>query len=113
MSNTTADLVTTAQSGYELPANPQLNMGTVFSDADLERNSFLRERHILTARRLSERPLKLQELTVYCGSSRERVRQVELRAFEKVQQVVVARARAASAPPDGSAAHYLNGSCRA
>jgi RNA polymerase sigma-32 factor len=45
-----------------------------------------RERAILTARRLREPPLKLSELAVQYGVSRERIRQIENRAFEKLQQ---------------------------
>jgi RNA polymerase sigma-32 factor len=44
-----------------------------------------RERHILTARRLRERPLKLDELAAHYGVSRERIRQIEERAFAKIQ----------------------------
>lgn len=43
-----------------------------------------RERTILTARRLSETPLTLEDLSVRFGVSRERIRQIEERAFEKV-----------------------------
>ncbi len=45
-----------------------------------------RERHILTERRLSEKPQTLEQLSVEYGISRERVRQIEARAFEKLQQ---------------------------
>jgi RNA polymerase sigma-32 factor len=45
-----------------------------------------RERHILTERRLKEAPLTLDELSQHYGISRERVRQVEVRAFEKLQK---------------------------
>jgi RNA polymerase sigma-32 factor len=47
-----------------------------------------RERHILTERRLRERPLKLDELAAHYGVSRERIRQIEERAFRKLQQAV-------------------------
>ena len=47
-----------------------------------------RERRIFTARRLEEDPLTLEELSQEFGVSRERVRQIEVRAFEKVQQAV-------------------------
>jgi len=54
-----------------------------------------RERHILTQRRLMENPVTLEDLSQQYGISRERVRQIEVRAFEKLQkamrgQVVVA-----------------------
>ena len=45
-----------------------------------------RERDILEARRLREDPVTLEELSVKYGISRERVRQIEVRAFEKLQQ---------------------------
>jgi len=45
-----------------------------------------RERHILTERRLRDNPTTLEELSQQYGISRERVRQIEVRAFEKLQQ---------------------------
>ncbi|MEQ8696323.1 MAG: RNA polymerase sigma factor RpoH [Bauldia litoralis] len=45
-----------------------------------------RERHILTERRLRDEPLTLEELSQEYGISRERVRQIEVRAFEKLQK---------------------------
>lgn len=47
-----------------------------------------RERRIFEARRLAEDPITLEELSVEFGISRERVRQIEVRAFEKVQEAV-------------------------
>ena len=47
-----------------------------------------RERRIITQRRLVDDPLTLDELTKSFGISRERVRQVEVRAFEKLRKVV-------------------------
>jgi RNA polymerase sigma-32 factor len=47
-----------------------------------------RERHILVERRLTEEPKTLEELSVEYGISRERVRQIEVRAFEKLQRAV-------------------------
>ena len=47
-----------------------------------------RERHILNERRLSEEPSTLEELSVVYGISRERVRQIEVRAFEKLQKAM-------------------------
>jgi RNA polymerase sigma-32 factor len=49
-----------------------------------------RERHILVERRLSEEPKTLEELSQQYGISRERVRQIEARAFEKLQKAMVA-----------------------
>ena len=47
-----------------------------------------RERRIFEARRLAEDPVTLEELSAEFGVSRERVRQIEVRAFEKVQAAV-------------------------
>jgi RNA polymerase sigma-32 factor len=47
-----------------------------------------RERRIFTARRLDEDTLTLEVLSQEFGVSRERVRQIEVRAFEKVQEAV-------------------------
>ena len=47
-----------------------------------------RERRIFEARRLSEDPMTLEELSSEFDISRERVRQIEVRAFEKVQAAV-------------------------
>ena len=52
-----------------------------------------RERRIFEARRLSEDPLTLEELSSEFDISRERVRQIEVRAFEKVQDAVKDAAR--------------------
>ena len=51
-----------------------------------------RERRIFVARRLSEDPMTLEDLSGEFGISRERVRQIEVRAFEKVQAAVKAAA---------------------
>jgi RNA polymerase sigma-32 factor len=47
-----------------------------------------RERRIFEARRLSDEPMTLEDLSAEFGVSRERVRQIEVRAFEKVQEAV-------------------------
>ena len=47
-----------------------------------------RERHILTQRRLQENPVTLEDLSQQYGISRERVRQIEVRAFEKLQKSI-------------------------
>jgi RNA polymerase sigma-32 factor len=52
-----------------------------------------RERRIFEARRLAEDPMTLEELSGEFDISRERVRQIEVRAFEKVQDAVKASAR--------------------
>jgi len=54
--------------------------------ADAMKTLNKRERHILTERRLQEEPLTLEELSQEYGISRERVRQIEVRAFEKLQK---------------------------
>ncbi|TMJ78670.1 MAG: RNA polymerase sigma factor RpoH [Alphaproteobacteria bacterium] len=51
-----------------------------------------RERHILTERRLKENPTTLEDLSQQYGISRERVRQIEVRAFEKLQKAMKAAA---------------------
>jgi RNA polymerase sigma-32 factor len=48
-----------------------------------------RERRIIEARRLEDDPVTLEELSTEFGVSRERVRQIEVRAFEKLQVAVV------------------------
>jgi RNA polymerase sigma-32 factor len=58
-----------------------------------------REREIFEARRLAEEPATLEELSVKFGVSRERVRQIEVRAFEKVQKAVQQAAISAAAGP--------------
>ena len=47
-----------------------------------------RERRIFEARRLADDPITLEDLAAEFGVSRERVRQIEVRAFEKVQKAV-------------------------
>ena len=47
-----------------------------------------RERHILNERRLKDEPTTLEELSQHYGISRERVRQIEVRAFEKLQKAM-------------------------
>ncbi len=49
-----------------------------------------RERHILTERRLKDEPSTLEELSHEYGVSRERIRQIEARAFEKLQKAMAA-----------------------
>jgi RNA polymerase sigma-32 factor len=45
-----------------------------------------RERHILTERKLKESPVTLEQLSEVYNVSRERIRQIEARAFEKLQK---------------------------
>jgi RNA polymerase sigma-32 factor len=58
-----------------------------------------RERRIFEARRLADDPVTLEELASEFGVSRERVRQIEVRAFEKVQKAVKSRMAAMEQPP--------------
>ena len=48
-----------------------------------------REKHILVERRLSEEPKTLEDLSQVYGVSRERIRQIEVRAFEKLQAALI------------------------
>ncbi|ARQ02535.1 RNA polymerase sigma factor RpoH [Pseudorhodoplanes sinuspersici] len=57
-----------------------------------------RERRIFEARRLADDPVTLEELAEEFGVSRERVRQIEVRAFEKVQKAVKNKVAALETP---------------
>ena len=63
-----------------------------------------RERRIFEARRLADEPITLEELADEFGVSRERVRQIEVRAFEKVQKAVKSHITAMESPPAAAAA---------
>ncbi len=63
-----------------------------------------RERRIFEARRLVDDPITLEELSTEFGVSRERVRQIEVRAFEKVQAAVKADIAKAQIPAKRAAA---------
>ena len=47
-----------------------------------------REKDILMRRRLEEKPVTLEDLSEVYGVSRERIRQIEVRAFEKIQKAM-------------------------
>jgi RNA polymerase sigma-32 factor len=69
-----------------------------------------RERRIFEARRLADDPVTLEELAEEFGVSRERVRQIEVRAFEKVQKAVKNKVSAMETPspqqqPEALTAH--------
>jgi RNA polymerase sigma-32 factor len=73
------------------------NRRTALNDALTVLNE--RERRIFEARRLADDPMTLEDLAAEFGVSRERVRQIEVRAFEKVQKAVKNRVAAMEAPP--------------
>ena len=64
-----------------------------------------RERRIFEARRLADDPITLEDLAAEFGVSRERVRQIEVRAFEKVQRAVKNHIAAMEARPSTPALH--------
>jgi RNA polymerase sigma-32 factor len=64
-----------------------------------------RERRIFEARRLADDPVTLEDLAAEFGVSRERVRQIEVRAFEKVQRAVKSRLAAMESRPNAAALH--------
>src|ERR671937_1612053 len=64
-----------------------------------------RERRIFEARRLADDTITLEDLAAEFGVSRERVRQIEVRAFEKVQRAVKNRMAAMEARPSAPALH--------
>jgi len=65
-----------------------------------------RERRIFEARRLADDPITLEDLAAEFGVSRERVRQIEVRAFEKVQKAVKNRIATMETPQaEAAAAH--------
>jgi RNA polymerase sigma-32 factor len=68
-----------------------------------------RERRIFEGRRLTDEPITLEDLAEEFGVSRERVRQIEVRAFEKVQNSVRRRVAAMERPeaPEVPAAHWV------
>jgi RNA polymerase sigma-32 factor len=63
-----------------------------------------RERRVFEARRMQEDPATLEDLSQEFGVSRERIRQIEVRAFEKVQKAVKNAAQKALAPKPAIAA---------
>ena len=66
-----------------------------------------RERRIFEARRLADEPITLEELADEFGVSRERVRQIEVRAFEKVKKGVRQRVGAMAGHPVSSIRIYM------
>ena len=58
-----------------------------------------REKEIITARRLSEDPITLEDLSKKYKISRERIRQIETRAFEKLQRSMINASRSKNLLP--------------
>jgi RNA polymerase sigma-32 factor len=67
-----------------------------------------RERRIFQARRLADEPITLEDLAAEFNVSRERVRQIEVRAFEKVQKAVKNRVAAMETPSGTEAAAAMH-----
>ena len=67
-----------------------------------------RERRIFEARRLADDPITLEDLAAEFGVSRERVRQIEVSAFQKVQRAVKNRVAAMETRPAGPALSGLS-----
>ncbi len=67
-----------------------------------------RERRIFQARRLADEPITLEDLAAEFNVSRERVRQIEVRAFEKVQKAVRHRVAAMETPHAAEAAAAMH-----
>ena len=95
----------------ELLADERPGHDTILADADefAERRAMLaqalaglnpRERHILEERRLKEDPQTLEELSRQYDVSRERIRQIEARAFEKLQRAMMRAAANQVRPAD-------------
>ena len=74
---------------------------TLLQEAMSELNE--RERHIIQERRLKDEPATLEDLSKEYGVSRERVRQIEVRAFEKLQKAMKNRARERGLTAEASA----------
>ncbi len=72
-----------------------------------------RERRIFEARRMAEEPITLEELSTEFNVSRERVRQIEVRAFEKVQKAVQDAAKSHALGGQGSKAAAITKSAQA
>jgi RNA polymerase sigma-32 factor len=75
----------------ELAENEEFGQRMGLLNAAME-NLTERERHIIMERRLKDEPATLEDLSKEYGVSRERVRQIEVRAFEKLQKAMKAKA---------------------
>ena len=78
---------TTPNQEIELAASEELELRRQMLESAMETLND-RERYILTQRRLTEEPMTLETLSQIYAISRERVRQIEVRAFEKVQEIM-------------------------
>ena len=78
---------TTPNQETELAASEELELRRQMLESAMETLND-RERYILTQRRLTEEPMTLETLSQIYDISRERVRQIEVRAFEKVQEIM-------------------------
>ena len=78
---------TTPNQETELAASEELELRRRMLESAMETLND-RERYILTQRRLNEEPMTLETLSQIYDISRERVRQIEVRAFEKVQEIM-------------------------
>jgi len=78
LEDTDADQAGDYEARDELDARRELLMSAMDALND-------REKDILVQRRLSDQPVTLEELSESYGVSRERIRQIEVRAFEKLQ----------------------------
>jgi RNA polymerase sigma-32 factor len=85
-----------SQEGILAASEEMNNRRAALSDALQVLND--RERCIFVARRLADEPAGLEDLAVEFGVSRERVRQIEARAFEKIQKAVKSRIAVMEAP---------------
>jgi RNA polymerase sigma-32 factor len=85
-----------SQEGILAASEEMNNRRAALSDALQVLND--RERCIFVARRLADEPAGLEDLAVEFGVSRERVRQIEARAFEKIQKAVKSRISVMEAP---------------
>ncbi|MFP3701877.1 sigma-70 family RNA polymerase sigma factor, partial [Burkholderia sp. SIMBA_013] len=77
----------TANQEISLAENEELGKRRKLLTAAME-NLNERERDILVERRLRDNPTTLEDLSQKYGISRERVRQIEVRAFEKLQKAI-------------------------
>ena len=99
--NRTLGFEENSESWMDRLAEPSANQESTLADSEerLQRHGLLgralatlneRERHILEQRRLKDEPQTLEDLSQHYNVSRERIRQIETRAFEKLQKEMLA-----------------------